>query len=223
MEIKRYSCFEGAGKAQGVTLIIDVFRAGNTILSCFKQGAQYVIPVGNLERAYKLKKQNPDYLLAGERNSMPPEGFDFGNSPAEITTKDLSGQTVILTTSAGTQGIVYAGNPSKLLIATFANAKAIVQYIKKIDPQFVSIVAMGLEAREKAEEDEVCAFYIELKLQGIALNFPVIKEKLLEGKGAQRLIGIGKDDDLQYCLQQDTIDIVPEYDFEKGALYAITL
>src|SRR6056297_3662779 len=82
MDIRIKSCIEDAREAEGLTVIIDVFRASNTIIACLGQGAEYVIPVGSLEKAYRLKEQHPDHLLAGERKSLPPEGFDFGNTPA---------------------------------------------------------------------------------------------------------------------------------------------
>ena len=221
MKIECYSCLEGARKAGGVTVIIDVFRAGNTILSCFNQGAESVIPVGKLDRAYELKRQNPGYILAGERNSLPPEGFDFGNSPVEASKMNLEGQSVIMTTSAGTQGIVHAGAPTKILIATFANEKPVVEYIHSIQPEKVSLVAMGFNTTEKAEEDEWYAWYLEQKLTGENPDFQNIKSKLLHSKGAQRLKGINKQDDLEFCLQLNTFDFVVEYDFQRKVLVKV--
>jgi 2-phosphosulfolactate phosphatase len=219
MQITRYSGIEGAEQADGIILIIDVFRAGNTILSCFNQGAEAVIPVGDLDRAYELKKEHPDYILAGERKSFPPEGFNLGNSPVEASKKDMQGKTIILTTSAGTQGIVHAGNPEKIFIATFANADKVVKHVNALNPEKVSIVAMGFEGGEQADEDELCAFYLELKFHMIGMDDAVLKEKLRQSKGAERLNRIGKTEDLEYCMRFNIIDIIPEYDFQKKVLY----
>lgn len=220
MQIRRYSGIEGAKKAEGIVIIIDVFRAGNTSLACFHQGAEAVIPVGELDRAYELKREHPDYILAGERNSYPPRGFDLGNSPVEASKMDMKGRTVILTTSAGTQGIVHAGNPEKIFIATFANADAVVRHIQSLHPGKVSIVSMGFEGGEPADEDELCAFYLELKFHNIGLDLSVIKEKLKQCKGAKRLRSIGRTEDLEYCLRFNFLSIIPGYNFRRKALYA---
>ena len=218
MEVKRYSCLDGATQATGVTIIVDVFRAGNTILSCFQQLVEAVIPVGDLKRAYELKDKYPNYYLAGERNSFPPEGFDFGNSPSKVYDFNLEDQTVILTSSAGTQGIVHAEKASRIFIATFGNAQAIVNHLTKLNPQVVSLVAMGFGSQEKAEEDETCTWYLEQKLKGKQVDFQPLKEKLLQSEGAERLRRIGRRDDLEICLKPDVFHYIPEYDFQRRIL-----
>ncbi|HZJ36452.1 MAG TPA: 2-phosphosulfolactate phosphatase, partial [Gillisia sp.] len=125
MKIEINRCLEGAKTADGITVVIDVFRASNTILACLAGGAEYIIPVGALKDAYGKKKENPDHLLFGERGGIPPEGFDHDNSPAKATKLDLNGKKIILTTSAGSQGIVYSKNADEILIGSFANAREI--------------------------------------------------------------------------------------------------
>ena len=219
MEIKRYSCLEGAKQATGVTLIVDVFRAGNTVLSCFQNLAETVIPVGDLKKAYELKDKYPNYYLAGERNSFPPEGFDFGNSPSKVSDFNLEDQNVILTSSAGTQGIVHAGKASRIFVATFGNAQSIVNFLTKLNPEVVSLVAMGFGSEEKAEEDETCTWYMEQKLKGKQVNFNSLKEQLLQSEGAERLRRIGRRDDLEICLKPDVFHYIPEYDFQRKVLF----
>ena len=60
---------------------------------------------GDADVAYKLKAENPEIVLAGERGGKIMPGFDLGNSPSELQSVDVSGKTVVHTTSAGTQGI----------------------------------------------------------------------------------------------------------------------
>lgn len=68
MDIKILQMIEGAKKATGLAVIIDVFRAFSFETYCFHLGAEKIIPVGEVETAYKLKEENPDVILAGERN-----------------------------------------------------------------------------------------------------------------------------------------------------------
>ena len=62
-----YHLLEGAKQAKGFTVIIDVFRAFSLECYLYSMGAKSVRPVGSLEEAYSLKRQHPEYLLAGER------------------------------------------------------------------------------------------------------------------------------------------------------------
>ena len=218
MDIRIKSCIDGAKQAEGLTVIIDVFRASNTIIACLGQGARYVIPVGSLERAYELKKQHPDHLLAGERHSLPPEGFDFGNTPAYVSSLDLRNKKVIVTPSAGIHGIVNAKGAQDIVIASFANAEAIVQYIQNNKPQIVTLAAMGFASQEKAEEDEQCALYIKKRLEGNHPDFPYMREKILKSKGAERLKRLGREDDLEFAMKLDSHRIVPWYDAAGGRI-----
>src|SRR5215204_2119164 len=104
MQIEIIKSLKDADKATGLAIVIDVFRAFTTEAYIFANGASKIIPVLDLEEAYKLKKENPEYLLVGERKGIKPEGFDFGNDPSEVVNVDFTGKTIIHTTSNGTKG-----------------------------------------------------------------------------------------------------------------------
>lgn len=113
MQVRILQLIEGAKEATGITVIIDVFRAFSVEAYFMALGARKVIPVGNVETAYSLKEQNPEMILAGERHGKILPGFDVGNSPSELVKLEVSGKTVVHTTSAGTQGIVNAINATE--------------------------------------------------------------------------------------------------------------
>lgn len=152
---------EGAKKATGLTVIIDVFRAFSLACYVFEKGAEKIIPVGKLESAYSLKKENPGFILMGEREGRKLPGFDYGNSPYLIMKEDFTGRPVIHTTSAGTQGIVNAVNAEEIITGAFVNAEAVADYIIKKSPDKVSLVCMGYGGIEPADEDILCAHYIK--------------------------------------------------------------
>jgi 2-phosphosulfolactate phosphatase len=131
MNIQILHLLEGARQAAGLTVIIDVFRAFSTACYVFGNGAERMIPVGDLELAYALKCQNPRNLLIGERGGERPPEFDYGNSPADIEHVDFTGRTVIHTTSSGTQGIANATQADEIVTGSFCNAGAIVRYIQR--------------------------------------------------------------------------------------------
>lgn len=164
MEVKRSSLLEGAKEARGLTVIIDVFRAFSLQCYMYDCGAQNIICVKEVEDAFMLKKDNPDYILVGERNGIKVDGFMYGNSPSEFVGKDLRNQTMIHTTSAGVQGLAAAHNSDQIITGSLVNAKAISTYIKRKNPDFVTLVAMGWNGIRKTEEDELCAELIEAYL-----------------------------------------------------------
>jgi 2-phosphosulfolactate phosphatase len=166
MKIEVLEFVEGARKARGIAVIIDVFRAFSVACYAFDAGVLSIIATGDVEEAFRLKRINRHSLIAGERDEKKVDGFDFGNSPTEILQSDLTGKILIHTTTAGTQGIVNAVNADIVISGSFVNAAAIVRYIKTMDPEYVSLVAMGYRAVISAEEDLLCAEYIIDGLQG---------------------------------------------------------
>ena len=93
------------------------------------------------------------------------EGFDYRNSPYDASLADFTGRTVIQRTGAGTNGVVNARGAEERVLGSFVMAEAIVRYIKREDPDVVSLVAMGNVGVEPNEEDESCAEYIEGRLR----------------------------------------------------------
>lgn len=157
MKVEILEFVEGALKAKGVAVIIDVFRAFSVACYAIDAGASKLIATGGVDDAFRLKKKYINSVLVGEREEKKIDGFDFGNSPTEIIKTDLNGKTVIHTTTAGTNGLFNALNADVIITGSFVNAGAIVRYIKAINPGHVSLVAMGYRATVSAEEDLLCA------------------------------------------------------------------
>ena len=161
MDIQILQLIEGARQAKGLTVIIDVFRAFTTESFIMSRNPEKIIPVGDVELAWDYKSKHPNAVLCGERGGAIIEGFDYGNSPSAVIEDDFTGRTVIHTTSAGTQGIVNAVGADEILGGCLVNANAIACYIRKKQPDFVSLVCMGLAGVRPTDEDTLCAEYIK--------------------------------------------------------------
>lgn len=164
MKVDILEFVEGARNAKGVAVIIDVFRAFSVACYAYDAGAVRIIATSEVSEAIRLKSEYKNSVLVGERDEKKIEGFDFGNSPTEIIKADLTGITVIHTTTAGTQGLINALNAETILTGSFVNAGAIIRYIKFLNPEIVSLVAMGYRATISAEEDRLCAEMISAGL-----------------------------------------------------------
>lgn len=180
MQVRRLSLVEGSKRAVGLTVVIDVFRAFTTAAYVMGNGAERIHPVGSLEEAFRLREFHPDWVLMGERGGRKVVGFDYGNSPYEVSGVDFTGRTVVQTTSAGTQGIVNAVGAEEILLGSFVIADAVVEYIQNTSPETVSLVAMGWGGRVKSPEDESLAEYIEKRLNDLEPDFASIKQSIRE-------------------------------------------
>lgn len=185
MKIDILQLIDGAKKAEGLTVIIDVFRAFSLEAYMLDSGVERIYPVGKTETAYAMKAENPDWILAGERHGAILPSFDTGNAPSELYRLDLKGKTVVHTTSAGTQGVDNAKNAEEILGASLVNAKATAEYIRKSGAEKVSLVCMGLEGVEETEEDTLCARYIKGLLEGESLDMQTEIQALKYSSGAK--------------------------------------
>ncbi|MCQ2482070.1 MAG: 2-phosphosulfolactate phosphatase [Clostridia bacterium] len=163
MDIDIYRYIEGSKEARGLTVIIDVFRAFSLECYLFSWGAEKIYPAGTVDEAQilarRLAEDYPDkkIITIGERQGIPLEGFTYGNSPSQIKvsiTEFLENTIAVHTTSAGTQGIVNSINASEIITGSLVNARAVSEYIKRINPDKVSLVAMGNSGIKEAPEDE---------------------------------------------------------------------
>lgn len=178
MKINIFELIEGAKQAEGLTVIIDVFRAFTLEACLFARGAGKIYPIGEMDAAFALKNEHPDWLLFGERGGAKVAGCDFGNSPSAIEKMDFSGQTLIHSTSAGTQGIVNASGADEIITGSLVNARAIAHYIREKNPDVVSLVAMGNAGVRRANEDVLCAEYIRSILANAPLSGSPVYDEL---------------------------------------------
>jgi 2-phosphosulfolactate phosphatase len=183
MEIEILEFADGAARATGVTVIIDVFRAFSVACYAYDSGASRIIATDDAEKAFALKKSYHNTALVGERNEKKIEGFDFGNSPTEIIKENLTGKTVIQTTTAGTAGLVNAINAELLITGSIVNAGAVVRFIKALKSKHISLVAMGYRGRISAEEDLLCADMITAGLRDHPYDFQNRIDDLRNGSG----------------------------------------
>lgn len=183
MNVEIFEFVEGAQKAKGVAVIIDVFRAFSVGCYAFDAGAARIIATGSVEAAFLLKEKYKNSVLVGERDEKKIVGFDFGNSPTEIIKSDLNGKTVIHTTTAGTKGLINSSKADLVITGSIVNAAAVVRYIKTLRPKHVSLVAMGYRATISADEDILCADIIKAGLEDKKITFETKISELQNSSG----------------------------------------
>jgi 2-phosphosulfolactate phosphatase len=226
MKIKTFKFLEGAAKAEGLTVIIDVFRAYTTAAYLFANQAEKIFIVSKVETARTLKEELDNPVLIGERKGIKIEDFDFNNSPYFISQNDFAGRKIILSTSAGTKGIIAAKNAAEIITGSFVNIKATAEYIKRKNPELVSLVAMGNNGVTEADEDNLYSQELEKILKAEkALTEAEIKKKLRSPAGdrffKKETQSEMPKEDFDYSLNINKFDFVIKADKKEDDIYQL--
>ena len=226
MEIRINHLLEGAKEAEGLAVVIDVFRAFSLECWLYAMGAAEIRPVGAVEDALAWREKDPACVLIGERHGRKLDGFDYGNSPSTVPPEAVRGKRVIHTTSAGTQGVTNAARAGEILTGSFVNARAVAEYIRRKHPETVTLVCMGKEGLEPAEEDELCALYLRSLIRGEAMAD-------IDGRLAALRTGGGKhffdpalrdvypEADFGMCIDRDRFDFVIRMERDENGLISV--
>ncbi len=220
--IARYAGGEKGARAAAregaVVVVVDAFRASTTIAVLVRKGAR-VVPVASIEEAAEYA--GADFRI-GERGSAKVQGFDFGNSPTEIMAAELNpGSTVALSTTNGTRVTEAAGGAPAILSGAFVNARAVADALKDgaYGPR-VAVVGCGWEGHRSSEDEaasgailhhlsEAGAELDERARRVVGFYHRRSKNVLAKNTAARRLLRLGYEEDLGFCLAEDTVPVVP--------------
>ena len=226
MDIRIYSCLDGAAKASGTVLVIDVYRAFTCQALAFANGARKVLLTDDPAEALRWKAEGRGDLTMGEvshQGQYEETGFDFDNSPRNFYHHDVSGKTLIQRTSSGVTGIhAVAPQATDLYAVSFLVAEATVRMVRRLRPKQVSLVAMGAWGY-RTDEDELCAIYLRSRLQGREPDLEAIRALVRTGNSYawyEDYPDDGYPSDAELGLQFDLCDFAIKVREEEGILVA---
>ena len=189
MEIRLGSLVRDAREAVGTVIVIDVFRAFTTAAIAFSNGATEITLVAEAEDALALHRSGVGDVLMGEVDGKRPPGFDYGNSPYEISGVDLTGKSLVQSTRAGTVGVAAAFDSPQaqtIYLGSLVVAEATVQAALRDKPDLVTIVAMGDQGVARADEDEHCGLYLRNLLEGRRPDPDALRRLIMAGGATQK-------------------------------------
>jgi 2-phosphosulfolactate phosphatase len=209
-------------------VVFDVFRATSSMVTAVANGAAAVIPVAEISDALAIRKQQPDVLLAGERDGVRIRAaisggvdFDLGNSPREFTREKVAGKTIVTTTTNGTRALQSCSRAKTVLLGSFLNLQATVAFIKRQQPSTLLIVCSGTFDQAAYEDvlgaGALCAALPDNLISDSALMarriFELAEDNLLaaasESRNGRRLQAIAElKADVPFCLQRDVFPFV---------------
>jgi 2-phosphosulfolactate phosphatase len=216
-----YTHLEDCHTAKGIVIVIDVLRAFSTAAYAFSRGAKEILLVSTVQEALALASQIPNAKIMGEVGGLPPEGFDFGNSPTLLSKQDLSGITLVQRTGAGTQGAVRSENAETMLAASFVVADATARFVKKLEAAEVTFVITG-QLFSGGEEDLACAQYLEKLMQGNRPDPRPYVARVYHSRDAIQHLDPAQTgfplSDLEYCTQIDRFNFAMPITRQAGKL-----
>ena len=92
MKIRILKTIEGAKEAEGLTVMIDAFRAFSLECYLFAAGARRIYPVKDLEEARAAADVHPGCILVGEEGDAKAEGCLYGDSPWQTGAGQVAGR-----------------------------------------------------------------------------------------------------------------------------------
>jgi 2-phosphosulfolactate phosphatase len=215
-----YTNLETCHEATGIVVVIDVIRAFTNAAFAFSRGAKEIYPVSTVEEALQFRAKTPNSLACGEVGGIPPDGFDFGNSPTQTNKLDLSGKIIVQRTGAGTQGIVRSVRAETMLAASLVVANTTLKHIQKLTPECVTFVITGQYAPEHGDEDLACAEYLEALLKGEHPDPAPFVERVFKSRDALMHLDPNLPafprTDLDYCTHINAFDFAMLVTKENG-------
>jgi 2-phosphosulfolactate phosphatase len=216
----RYTNLETCQTATGLVVVIDVIRAFTNAAFAFSRGAKEIYPVSTVEEALKFKAEVPNSMACGEFGGIPPQGFDFGNSPTHTNTLDLNGRILVQRTGAGTQGIIRSVKADVMLAASLVVANTTIRHIHNLNPESVTFVITGQLSDGRGDEDLACAEYFEALLRGQTPDPAPYVDRVYKSRDALFHLDPNLHEfpisDLDYCTNIDAFDFVMSVTKEDG-------
>ena len=212
-------------------IAVDVLRATSTMATVLAAGGEAVQVFSDLDQLIEVSEQWPSEkrLRAGERGGAKVAGFELGNSPLDCTAELVAGKRLFISTTNGTRALQRIQNAPIVLAAALINRAAVVKFLLEKQPETVWIVGSGWEGSYSLE-DTVCAGAIahsiwqqtNCTLEEVSGNDEVVSAIALysqwqndllgllhQASHGQRLLRLECLEDLKYCSQTDTLDILP--------------
>lgn len=204
-----------------VAIVVDALRASATAAMLFQAGATEILVTREVDTALEAKRAWAGALLYGERDGIPPEGFDHGNSPLEV--EHAAGKRVIFTTTTGANRLVHCWGARAVYMGSPVNATAVVRAAASHGADVV-IIPAGLTGHPHfdAQEDWAGAAWLA-QCAGGALGegrarFEYWQQRIADegltslfetAPHAKNLRHLGFDKDIAFCAKPDQTQATP--------------
>ncbi|HTU30882.1 MAG TPA: 2-phosphosulfolactate phosphatase [Solirubrobacteraceae bacterium] len=197
-----------------VAVVIDVLRATSTAVSALAAGYTRVVFAESLEDARGLRGSGR--VLAGERDCIPPPGFDQGNSPREVTRP--RGRELVLSTTNGAPAVIAATRAAGMvLLASMLNLQATIDALASAEGT-IQVICAGAGGLASLEDVYVAGRLVAM-LEGertdaariaetVAAAYRTPAAALRTGAGGVALRAAGLGEDIAHCARESRLPLV---------------
>ena len=207
----------GASRAvnrKDAIIIVDTIRASTTYVNAFSSGVKRIVPCASRDDLLTRLDKYPNSVKSGERLCKKIEGYDYGSSPKEMSLADLDDKVMLSSTTNGSRMVVASAGSSCVVMGSFCNATAVIDYLKK-QMTDITIVCSG-RLGEEVIEDNLCAEYLKWGFENDLKDFRLTPRQIYEGclisPSYKMLKSAGLEVDFDFCMQIDSHSIVPVLD-----------
>ncbi|HCS73228.1 MAG TPA: 2-phosphosulfolactate phosphatase [Clostridiales bacterium] len=209
-------------------VLIDLLRATSTMLTALANGCKEVIPAAEIEEVINMSKnyEKDSYLLCGERNVQAIDGFHLSNSPLEYTSDKVSGKTLLMTTTNGTQAFKRVTDAAEVIICSLVNVDAVAEYLAEQQNDLVFICA-GTGGQFSTDDVVTAGAVVHRltdKLENLELSDLAVVARTLYQSSANELYSLlknsahykkladaGMKKDIEYCLTLNAAPVLGVY------------
>jgi 2-phosphosulfolactate phosphatase len=206
-------------------VVFDVLRATTTMAAALAAGVKEIriFPEIDETRTAAGGFDGPR-LLCGERQCLPPPGFDLGNSPGAFSASH-AGRTLFMCTTNGTRAIIAAQRAGGAFIGALVNAGAVAERLAKRNRD-VTLLCAGTDNKPALEDLlgagavlDALSKQIDLEIHGDVARIARrlfqsarhdLRSALRESQGGRNLIAVELEADIDFCARLDCFDVVGE-------------
>lgn len=213
---------------EGVCAVVDVIRASTTLIALADAGDPEVWIASDYHRARSAAAgMGPDVLLGGEEGGLMPQGFDFGNSPHEVSCESYAGRRVVFATTNGTHALRHWSVAWRTYVAALRNIGAVTARLMEAaaEGRSMTLVCAGrgggvalddvytvgaiihriLKCEPDTQLDDAAMVAVRVARTGSeVLGF------LTATESAKALNRVGLAADIPFCAAMDASNAVPE-------------
>jgi 2-phosphosulfolactate phosphatase len=149
-------------------VLIDVQRMTTTLTTAIAEGAEKVRVFREID---EVQAAAADYeptarLRGGERHGQKIDGFDGDNSPRAYlrSVLDLSGKTLLFTTTNGSKAAQFVKQAAALVLGSFVNLQGVRRAALSQAPDVPVLLVCSGTNGERSDEDELFAGVLALQL-----------------------------------------------------------
>ncbi len=213
-------------------VVFDILRATTSMVTAIQSGAEAIIPVSEIDAALAIRSKHPDVLLAGERDGYKicraltgSIDFDLGKLSVEFIALVGLGVQIAMTLSNGTRALIAGAHAAQIFVGALLNMSVLTRCVIDASTGELLVICAGTHDQSALEDvlaagalansvwkiyegGRICDSTLIAREKYLASK-SCLTDAIAKGRNGRRLLGIPElHDDVAYCSQVDTCDVV---------------